>query len=126
MPRQGRWPNPSSYKAQPADPIKSKVQTSRIALVERLTIGSRCGSASFFTRDSDSATFYDSLVYRKIHWCLSNLNKNFNVRNLNPRHSRLSLCSLSLWERVGERACAPQASHPPLTPPRGRGINHAR
>src|SRR6266404_3471987 len=28
---------------------------------------------------------------------------------------------LSLWERVGERACARQASHPPLTPPKGRG-----
>jgi hypothetical protein len=38
---------------------------SKIALVERLTIGSRCGSASFFTRvrigSGDSATVYDSL-----------------------------------------------------------------
>src|SRR6266446_5063838 len=33
--------------------------------------------------------------------------------------------SLSLWERVGERACARQASHPPLTPPKGRGRNRA-
>src|SRR6266446_9934111 len=33
--------------------------------------------------------------------------------------------SLSLWERVGERACTRQASHPPLTPPKGRGTNQA-
>src|SRR6266403_1158199 len=32
-----------------------------------------------------------------------------------------SLFSLSLWERAGERACLCQASHPPLTPPKGRG-----
>src|SRR5258707_1382734 len=31
--------------------------------------------------------------------------------------------SLSLWERVGERAYERQASHPPLTPPKGRGRN---
>src|SRR5882762_8450930 len=29
--------------------------------------------------------------------------------------------SLSLWERVRERACVRQASHPPLTPPKREG-----
>ena len=38
----------------------------------------------------------------------------------------LSSFPLSLWERVGERACARQASHPPLTPPKGRGRHQAR
>src|SRR6267143_1511981 len=66
MPCHGRWPKPSSYRAQPAENINSRVQMSRIALVERLTIGSRCGSASFLTRDSIgsgvSVTVYDSSI----------------------------------------------------------------
>src|SRR2546427_7012915 len=32
--------------------------------------------------------------------------------------------TLSLWERVGERACRRQAAHPRLTPPTGRGNMH--
>src|SRR6266702_1044762 len=32
--------------------------------------------------------------------------------------------TLSLGERVGERACRRQASHPPLTPPKGRRTMH--
>src|SRR6266849_10227184 len=43
-----------------------------------------------------------------------------------PMRLSLNSFSLSLWERVGERACTRQASHPPLTPPKGRGTNHAR
>src|SRR5688572_6103680 len=52
MPRQGRCANASSQRAQTAEPTSSSVQMRRIELVERLTIGSRSGSASRLTSDS--------------------------------------------------------------------------
>src|SRR5687767_15482853 len=52
MPRQGRCANASSQRAQTAEPTSSSVQMRRIELVERLTIGSRAGSASRLTSDS--------------------------------------------------------------------------
>src|SRR5918999_6335463 len=52
MPRQGRCANASSHRAQTPEPTISSVQMSRIELVERLTIGSRSGSASRLTSDS--------------------------------------------------------------------------
>src|SRR5918993_3931573 len=52
MPRQGLCANASSQRAQTPDPTISSVQMRRIELVERLTIGSRSGSASRLTSDS--------------------------------------------------------------------------
>src|SRR5229473_4940710 len=63
MPFQGRCPYASSYSAHAETPIKSSMHTRRIALVEVLTIGSRCGSASFLTRDSIGSGMFDKTSF---------------------------------------------------------------
>src|SRR5439155_18756198 len=71
----------------------------------------------------------DSVTFIAAEFCSDGMRIDCDVQNrFRSRlvRKRAVLFSLSLWERAGERACVRQASHPPLTPPKGRGRNHSR
>ena len=73
---------------------------SKIALVERLTIGSRCGSASFFTRDSigsgDSATVYGSLFASPVQTLNHGVTQTYLIVNTKRKNSLTGIASKTL------------------------------